>query len=302
MTLYNPDTGDWVIRTAETNMGDFVADAYRYRTGADIALVNSGGIRDSIPAGDVTRKAFMDVNPWNNEMCVINATGQQILDALEHGARLYPEACGGFLQVSGITYQIDAWKESPVVLDETSNFSYIDTTKERRVTNVKVNGVEIDPDKTYTVAGTCYMLKNGGDGFTMFADSTVVKSEGLSVDAETLMEYFSEDLNGIITAEQYGNLLGDGRISIYTNQSDVPVEEPTENPTENPTEQEEPTKPLATEVPTKATTNTESTTSTTANVPYTGDTTTTTLWFAIVAISLTTTIATFLKRKKSDNR
>ena len=53
-----------------------------------------------IGAGEVTRKDLMDVNPWNNAMCVIEATGQQILDALEHGARNNPEENGGFLQVS----------------------------------------------------------------------------------------------------------------------------------------------------------------------------------------------------------
>ena len=62
------------IRSGETNLGDFVADAYRSICQADIALVNG--------AGDVTRKSLMDVNPWDNAMCVIEASGQQILDAL----------------------------------------------------------------------------------------------------------------------------------------------------------------------------------------------------------------------------
>ena len=88
------------IRSGETNLGDFVADAYRSICQPDNRIMNGGGIRASISAGDVTRKSLMDVNPWDNAMCVIEASGQQILDALEHGARNLPEENGGFLQVS----------------------------------------------------------------------------------------------------------------------------------------------------------------------------------------------------------
>lgn len=204
------------IRSGETNMGDFVADAYRVMTGADIALVNGGGIRDSIAAGDVTRKDLMDVNPWNNEMCVIRATGQQILDALEHGARMNPEESGGFLQVSGLTYEIHNYLESPVLTDSMEMFQGIDETKERRVQNVMIGGEALDPDKTYTVAGSFYTLQEQGDGFTMFDGAEALEHENLPVDSEMLISYFTEELNGQITAEHYGNPLGDGRITILT--------------------------------------------------------------------------------------
>ena len=212
------------IRNGETNMGDFVADAYREVTGADIALVNGGGIRASIEAGDVTRKNIMDVNPWNNEMCVIKATGQQILDALEHGARMNPEECGGFLQVSGLTYEIHNYLDSPVVTDDKEMFQNIDASKERRVQNVMVGGQAIDPEKVYTVAGSEYTLKQGGDGFTMFADCEYVKhGSELPVDADMLMQYFTDELDGQITADRYGSLTGDGRIRVL-------AEEPAQNP------------------------------------------------------------------------
>lgn len=235
------------IRNGETNMGDFVADAYRTMTGADIALVNGGGIRDSIAAGDVTRKDLMDVNPWNNEMCVIRATGQQILDALEHGARMNPEECGGFLQVSGLTYEIHNYLESPVITDSMEIFQEIDGTKERRVQNVMIGGEALDPNKTYTVAGSCYTLQEQGDGFSMFQGAEVVEEEGLPVDSEMLISYFTEELGGKVTAEQYGNPLGDGRITILTeaqtedpeNPSGDPGDDttggPTGDPTDNPT-------------------------------------------------------------------
>ncbi len=208
------EDGNWKVRKAETNLGDFVADAYRTRTGADIAFANGGGLRAEVEIGDVTRKNLMEINPWSNSMCVIEVTGQQILEALEHGASAYPETSGGFLQVSGLTYEINAYVESPVIVDDMGNFVGLDETKENRISNIKIGGNPIDLDATYTLAGNAYNLTQGGDGFIMFAGAPIVKSEGLSTDAEMLIEYFTENLGGKLTAEQYGNEAGDGRIKI----------------------------------------------------------------------------------------
>ncbi|MEE1314687.1 MAG: bifunctional UDP-sugar hydrolase/5'-nucleotidase [Faecalimonas sp.] len=215
LSIYDAE-GNWVVRKQETNMGDFVADAYRIVSGAEIGFANAGGIRSSIAAGEVTRKDLMDVNPWDNKMCVIRVTGQQIVNALEHGARLYPETSGGFVQVSGMSYEIRNDVESPVVCDERGNFVKVDETKERRVINVKVAGKDIDLKKTYTLAGNYYMLKQGGDGFTMFADAEVLEHDTLPTDAEMLIKYFVEHLNGVVTEEKYGSMNGDGRIKVVT--------------------------------------------------------------------------------------
>ena len=106
-----------MARTNETNLGDLCADAYRYvlgngRTGAengpaDIAFVNGGGVRANIDAGDITFGEVIAVHPFNNLGCVVEATGQEILDALEMASRMAPEENGGFLQVSGLTYTVD---------------------------------------------------------------------------------------------------------------------------------------------------------------------------------------------------
>lgn len=234
LTVDDPQSGQRRIRSGETNMGDFVADAYREVTGADISLVNGGGIRASIGAGDVTRKSLMDINPWNNPMCVIEATGQQIVDSLENGARLNPEECGGFLQVSGLTYEIHAWRESPVITDDKGSFQSVDPSGERRVENVRINGQPIDLSATYTVAGSVYLLQEGGDGNTMFQGAKVVAQDGMLADAEMLIRYFTENLGGTVTAERYGNPYGDGRIQIYTEEQKDP-ETPGEDPgTQNP--------------------------------------------------------------------
>ncbi len=218
----NDADGNWVIRTKETNMGNFVADAYRAVSGADIGFVNGGGVRAAIEAGEVTRKMLMDVNPWNNEMCVIKVTGQQIADALEHGASRYPESSGGFLHVSGMSYEIRSDVDSPVIYDDISNFIAVDDTKERRVVNIKVAGHPIELEESYTLVGSYYMLRQGGDGFTMFEDAEMLEHEALPTDAEMLEKYFTEHLNGVVTKEQYGDIGGEGRIKLVVGYDKVP--------------------------------------------------------------------------------
>ena len=221
LVAYDSD-GSWAVRKRETNAGDFVADAYRAVTGADVAVANGGGIRADIEEGDVSKKTLMDVNAFNNDMCVIEVTGQQLIDVLEHGARECPESLGGFFQVSGVTFEIHTYRESPVICDSLGNFVGFDETMERRVANVCVDGESVDLEATYTLAGSQYVLASGGDGLTMLEDATVVKSEGLPCDSEMLIEYFTETLGGVISADMYGNPDGDGRIMIIESDFDAP--------------------------------------------------------------------------------
>lgn len=213
LVAYDTDS-TWLVRKRETNAGDFVADAYRAVTGADIAVCNGGGIRSEIAVGEVSRKSLIDMNPWSNPMCVIEISGGQLLDMLEHGARSCPESLGGFFQVSGVKYSIDTRNESPVITNSYGDFVSVDETKKRRVSDVCVNGEALDPNKKYTVAGSKYVLMEGGDGLTMLDGVAVIQDEGLPCDSEMLIKYFTETLGGVIPASAYGNLKGDGRITI----------------------------------------------------------------------------------------
>lgn len=217
--INDPATGKRLIRSQETNLGDYVADAYRTVTGAQIAFANGGGIRKDVEAGEVTRKNFMDVNAFGNQMCVLKVTGQQLLDALEWSAHapLNDEGTGltengGFVQTSGITFDINLHvKESPCTVDDKGVYTGIDATKPRRVQNVKVNGEAIDPSGTYTLAGSAYTLQQGGDGYSMFKGAEVVKAD-CGKDQELLMAYMTDHLKGVIPASLYGNVAGQGRI------------------------------------------------------------------------------------------
>lgn len=221
LVAYDSDMS-WAVRKRETNAGDFVADAYRAVTGADVAISNGGGVRADVEAGSVSRKDLMDVNAFNNEMCVIEVTGQQLVDVLEHGARECPDPIGGFFQVSGVSFEIHTYRESPVICDSLDNFIMIDPDMERRVENVYVGGEPVELDATYTLAGSQYVLTKGGDGLTMLEGSEVVQQEGLPCDSEMLIKYFTETLGGVISEEMYGNPDGDGRIAIVGTSPNAP--------------------------------------------------------------------------------
>ena len=199
-----------IVRRMETNLGDLVADAYRESGRSDIAFVNGGGIRTGIGKGDITYGDIISVHPYGNELCVVEITGQQILDALEWGSRNVPGECGGFLQVSGLSYEIDTAVDNNCIEDENGMFMGIKGS--RRVKNVKVGDEPIDPKAKYTVAMHSYMLKEHGDGYTMFDDGEILQ-DSIKLDNQVLIEYMTETLGGKI-GDGYSDPYGQGRITI----------------------------------------------------------------------------------------
>lgn len=210
LTVNDPATGQRAVRSAETNLGDLCADAYRYQLEADIGFMNGGGVRDSIVEGTITYNDTLKVFPFGNMGCVIEATGQQIKDALEMASKDCPTENGGFMQVSGLTYTIDTSIPSSVKEDEKGNFQGVSGAY--RVSDIKVGEEPLDLNKTYTVASHNYMLKSGGDGMVMFNGCKVVKDD-VMVDVDILSTYISEKLGGTVGAE-YANPAGQGRITI----------------------------------------------------------------------------------------
>ena len=213
LTIYDPNekTAEGapirLCRRAETNMGDLVADAIRVQTGADTAFIGGGGVRADIPAGDITREDVLTVMPFSNDIVVAEVTGQQILYGLEYGVRGLPEETGGFMQVSGITYEIDTSIPSSVTLDENNMFSGV--AGDYRVKNVTVCGEPIDLEKKYTIASESYYLGDGGDGLAMFSKDDIIAV--MMVDNEALTDYISETLGGVV-GEEYSDPYGQGRI------------------------------------------------------------------------------------------
>ena len=204
-----------IVRNQETNLGDLCADAYRAMGNTDIAFVNGGGIRANIEEGDITYGQIIKVHPFGNALCTVEATGQEILDALEMSVSSMPGESGGFLHVSGLKFTVDLNVESTVVKDEMKMF--VEVAGDRRVKDVEVlqedgTYAPLDPNKTYTLACHNYLLKDMGDGYTMFADNNFL-SEDVMLDNQVLINYIVEVLGGTVGGE-YVDPYGQGRITI----------------------------------------------------------------------------------------
>ena len=210
----DPATGKRRIRSAETNLGDFVADGiYAYfneveKLHCDLAIMNGGGIRADVPAGDWTFKTCKQVSPFGNVACLMSVTGKQIQDALEFAARFAGEdgkENGGFLQVAGATYEIHTDIPNTVQTDE-KNVWIGSATGTPRVQNVKIydkasgSYLPLDPGATYALAGMNYTLRNLGDGFAMFDGAELIKdyvSEDYLVMATYAMTFDGADAAGL---------------------------------------------------------------------------------------------------------
>lgn len=215
------EDGIRMIRSREMAIGDMVADAYRTMGRADIGMCNGGGIRAAINEGDITYGNIIDVNPYGNTLCVMKITGREILDMLEYFYRYTKSEYakdgaavgeyGSFQQVSGLKFTVDTAKETSVVTDAEDNL--ISVGDARKVSDVMVlqNGeyVAIDPEKTYTVAASSYMLKNGGCGMLSFLDGNEIILDESVPDYQALIDYFDYLGNDF---SQYGAV--DNRITI----------------------------------------------------------------------------------------
>lgn len=219
----NTDGGIRLVRNRETNLGDLCADAYRLISGADIAFINGGGIRAEIESGEITNGDILSVNPFGNSICVVKVSGQEVLDALEMSCRETQAQTddgqnaigesGGFQQVSGLRFTVDTSVKSAVELDE--NDMFVSCGDTRRVKDVEVLGEDgnympIDPDGEYTLAANDYLIKECGDGFSMFQDNEFVIDGGLT-DYQVLIDYITEYLDGIV-GEEYEQ--PQGRITV----------------------------------------------------------------------------------------
>ena len=221
LTIFDPAVMDAsgnpvrMVRRAETNLGDLCADAFRDQGRADIGIVNGGGVRVDIDKGDITYGDIISVNPFGNMLCVLEVTGQDVLDALEWGVRSVPHENGSFLQVSGVSFEVDVSVPSPCVADNDGMLAAIEG--QRRVKNVLVGGEPIDPDKTYTLAGHDYMLLQIADGYTMFRDAPVLQNK-VKIDNQVLIDYIRDTLGGKIP-DAYADPYGQGRIVILEEEA-----------------------------------------------------------------------------------
>ena len=232
---FESDDYTWAVRSHETNLGDFVADAYlnfAWLNGvmADIAFVNGGGVRANVSAGDVTMGNLIDVNPYNNQLCYTNISGQDLLDALEVSASSYPDPSGEFLQVSeGLSFNVRTDIPTPVTRTE-SNAVEIEPTAARRIEGAKLHGEVIDPTRNYQLVCHSYYLIDGGGSYGMLQKGNVTL---LDLDNVALSEYLKTVLRGTID-QSYGNATGSKRINLVDGSQHDPKGDETPEESINP--------------------------------------------------------------------
>jgi 5'-nucleotidase len=154
----------------ESALGDVIADAQLAATaanGAQVALMNAGGIRADLDAGDTTYGELFSVQPFGNTLTTLTLTGAQLDAVLEQ------QFTGGIgiLQVSHTLTYTRLAAPGP----------------DGRVTDLRINGTPVDPAASYRVT-TNNFLADGGDNYTVFRQGT--DRVGGDVDLDALVAYF----------------------------------------------------------------------------------------------------------------
>ena len=246
VTLDNYDAeGNRLVRKQETNTGDFAADALYYLfdemdLDVDVAVMNGGGVRNEAVTGEISYQTCKAIHTFGNVACLQTVTGQQLLDALEWGAKDVTAdgsvENGGFLHVSGLRYTINTAIPSTVQQDDKGVWTG-GPTGAYRVTNVEVLNNEtgayepLDLTAQYNLAGYNYTLRDLGDGFAMF-DGAVNVLDYVSEDYMVLANYVEsfpvDEATGLPTIpadSQYAEVTGNGRITIvHEPVAEEPVE------------------------------------------------------------------------------
>lgn len=173
-----------LVRTSETNLGDVIGDAILAATGADVALINGGAIRQTLEVGEITRGQALAVMPFGNYVVTKSILGSDLKTMLENGVRFYPEASGSFLQVAGLSFSFDPAKEAG-----------------SRVVEVSVAGEPLEEDKSYLVAINDYMA-GGDDGYEVLANYPIATEFG-GLD-EMLFSYLTSQAD--LPAEPQGRI------------------------------------------------------------------------------------------------
>ena len=188
----------------ETNLGDLAVDAIYWQAGQafavapDAAILNGGGIRKSIEAGEILQKDIMDMFPFNNQICTVTVTGAELLEALEAATQLSPKPNGSFPQVSQIQYTLDMTVPYQKGALYPGSSYYAPAAPGSRVTITEVGGKPFDPEAAYTIA-TIDFIATGGDTYYCLAQAgakTIVYAGYL--DNEALTNYMKTEMDGTI--------------------------------------------------------------------------------------------------------
>ncbi|WP_455483135.1 bifunctional UDP-sugar hydrolase/5'-nucleotidase UshA [Haemophilus parahaemolyticus] len=166
------------VRFEQTNLGRLIAQSQMERVKADIGIMNSGGVRASLPEGNVSYKDILTVQPFGNMISTLDLKGQELVDFLTTVA-LKQTDTGGYPQLAGISMVVDR--------------------SAKNISDVKVGDQPLDMNKTYKISIPDY-LTGGGDGYPVMKNHPTYVNTGF-IDAEMLKKYFEE--NKVLKATDY---------------------------------------------------------------------------------------------------
>lgn len=164
-------------RQRESGVGDFVADAMLAAyPGADLAVQNSGGLRDDLPAGPIRRQHLQAVMPFENQLLLVSITGRQLSRLLQVGS----SGAHGILQIAGGSYHFDP---SATGGEDQNGDGTLEAWETDRLCSATVGDAPIDPDRTYQIVTTDFLYGGGDHLGPAFADASVVAQGPLLRDA-----------------------------------------------------------------------------------------------------------------------
>jgi 5'-nucleotidase len=191
------DALSFSVRTKETNIGNFIADAYRNAVNADVALVNGGSIRADLTynPGILTKRDVLSMLPFNNPIVKIEVSGKVLREALEHGVarsgKNEDNEPGRFPQVSGMSFKFDTTRPAG-----------------SRVVEVLVGGKPLEEDKIYTLATSDFLVSRSGDGYVMFKNAKVlINAAEAQKDSEVFEKAIKESPNATISPRLEGRIV-----------------------------------------------------------------------------------------------
>ncbi|WP_367163510.1 bifunctional UDP-sugar hydrolase/5'-nucleotidase UshA [Kosakonia cowanii] len=156
------------VRFVQTNLARVLLAAQMARTGADLAVMSGGGVRDSIEAGDITYKDVLKVQPFGNTVAYVNLSGKELLDYLTAVAQMKPDS-GAYPQFANVSF----------------------VAKGGQLSDVKIKGEPLDAAKSYRLA-TLSFNATGGDGYPRLDDKAGYVNTGF-IDAEVLKEFIQNN-------------------------------------------------------------------------------------------------------------